>query len=48
MTKAETVARVYIYIYIYTHTGNLLVNRKAKKLAFLNILKTDYKHKESV
>ena len=42
MTKAETVARVYI------HTGNLLVNRKAKKLAFLNILKTDYKHKESV
>ena len=34
--------------YTHTHTGNLLVNRKAKKLALLNILKTDYKHKEGV
>ena len=46
MIKNETVARVHTHT--HTHTGNLLVNRKAKKLALLNILKTDYKHKEGV
>lgn len=39
MIKAETVERV--------HTGNLLENKKAKKLALLNIDKTGNKH-ESV
>ena len=39
MIKAESVARVY--------TGYLLENKKAKKLALLNIDKTGNKH-ESV
>ena len=47
MTKAENVARVHTHTPTHTHTGNLLENNKAKKLALLNIDKTGYKH-ESV